>query len=327
MKYVYLDSYGRREDPFYFAVESILLEDLKEDLFFIWRVYDAVIIGKHQLLSNEVNKEFIKENNIKIFRRLSGGGAVFSDQGCIKYSFITKEFNKETVFKDKLDRIKKVFDHLQIPVVLSGRNDILHEDKKFSGNAYYRTNNGSCLHGTILYDTNFEKLVKSITPSDEKLISKGISSVRSRVCNMKDVVKLDQEVFTKILVDLICDGEYHLTKEQEKRIKDKEQLYGSDSFIYEQNPPYQYKNEKRFASGTVGLMIDVRRELMSEVYIYGDFFLNQELDDIKEKMLGKPFMSFDPKEAFNDIEMSEYINGLSNDEFYQLFLGERGQDE
>jgi len=324
MKYVHLDSYGRREDPFYFAVESVLLEDLDDDVFFIWRVFDAVIIGKHQLLQNEVNQSYTKEHEIKIFRRLSGGGAVFSDRGCIKYSFITKEFNKETVFKDKLEKIKSVFDDLNIPVEISGRNDILYEHKKFSGNAYYRTKQGSCLHGTILYDTDFEKLVRSISPSDEKLISKGISSVRSRVTNMKDIVGLKQDVFERFIVDRICDGVIELTDHQLKRINDLEKTYHSESFIFQKNPPYQYQKEKRFSCGSVGLTIEVKKEIITDVFFYGDFFLNQELDEIKQILIGQPFKSLKARELFKDIEVSDYINGLSNNEFYELFPIERG---
>lgn len=327
MKYVQLDSYGRREDPFYFAVESVLLEDLNDDVFFIWRVFDAVIIGKHQLLQNEVNQSYTTENKIKIFRRLSGGGAVFSDRGCIKYSFITKEFNKETVFKDKLERIKSVFDYLKIPVEISGRNDVLYENKKFSGNAYYRTKHGSCLHGTILFDTDFEKLVRSISPSDEKLISKGITSVRSRVINMKDVVGLNQEDFETILVNQLCDGVIELTENQIKRIKAFEKTYHSEAFIYQKNPPYQYKKEKRFACGSIGLTIEVKKEIITDVFFYGDFFLNQELDKIKQTLFGQSFTNLKVRALFKEIEISDYINELSNDEFYELFPIERGQDE
>ena len=166
-----------------------------------------------------------------------------------------------------------MFVKLSIETKISGRNDILYNDKKFSGNAYYKTKYGSCLHGTILYNTDIERLVKSITPSDEKLISKGIKSVKSRVMNMADVVGLDIEAFTSVVIDDICDGAYYLNSDQLQRISVYQKQYESNDFVYKKNPPYTYEYKKRFECGTVGIKIDVNKNIIKDVVIFGDFFL------------------------------------------------------
>lgn len=319
MKYVNLSRYGRQIDPFFFALESVLLEDLKEDLFFIWHVYGAVIIGKNQLLETEVNEAFLKENNIPVFRRLSGGGAVYSDEGCIKYSFLSKRFDKDTIFKDSLNQIKSVFDSLQIPVVLSGRNDILHDGKKFSGNAYFHNQYGSCLHGTILYDTNFETLVKSITPSNDKLISKGIESVRQRVTNMKDVVNMDIEDFTNYLVNHLTDGEYLLTKEQEDKVLNRMKQFSEPSYIRGNNPPYSFKHIKRFSCGSVGVKLDINRGVIRDFILYGDYFTDQDPNHLKPYFINQPFDIKTVEAIIQQFNINDYIVGLTNEEFISLF--------
>lgn len=322
MKKVDLTKYGRQKDPFFFALETILLEDLEDDLFFIWHVYGAVIIGKNQLIDTEVNLEYVKTHNIDIFRRLSGGGAVYSDEGCIKYSFLSKTHSKDELFKIALHKIKSVFDSIDIPVVISGRNDILYNDKKFSGNAFYRNEFGSCLHGTILYDTDFETLVKSIAPSNEKLISKGIESVRQRVINMKDVINEPIEAFERRIETVLTDGTYILTESQEKRVFDLMSRFSEVSFIEGFNPPYEYAHKKRFLAGTVGVKVLVHKQKINDIVIYGDFFTLKDLEDIKAKLLG---VMFDLRSIINgltDIKIEDYIIGLTNDDFYTLFMEE-----
>ncbi|MCU0104396.1 lipoate--protein ligase [Acholeplasma vituli] len=319
MKYVNLSRFGRQTDPFFFALETILLEDLKEDLFFIWHVYGAVIIGKNQLLETEVNEAFLKENNIPVFRRLSGGGAVYSDEGCIKYSFLSKRYDKETIFKESLNHIKSVFDALEIPVVLSGRNDILYEGKKFSGNAYFHNQYGSCLHGTILYDTDFETLVKSITPSNEKLISKGIESVRQRVINMKPVVNKDIEDFTNFLVNHLTDGEYILSEAQIDRVFALMNKFSDEAYIKGNNPPYAFKHMKRFTAGSVGVKLDVHRGIIKDFILYGDYFTDKDPIELKKQFMNQPFEINKIESIIQSIDISQYIVGLTNEEFKSLF--------
>lgn len=319
MKYVNLSRFGRQIDPFFFALESVLLEDLQEDLFFIWHVYGAVIIGKNQLLETEVNQAFLDENHIPVYRRLSGGGAVYSDEGCIKYSFLSKRYDQATIFKESLTKIKSVFDALNIPVELSGRNDILHNGKKFSGNAYFHNQYGSCLHGTILYDTDFETLVKSITPSNEKLISKGIESVRQRVVNMKPVVNQPIEVFTDFLVNHLTTGVYELSDEQIEKVMKRMKQFSEDSYIKGHNPPYAFKHMKRFNAGSVGVKLDINRGIIRDFIIYGDYFTHQDPQSLKSLFINQPFDLNHIESIIQSISIDDYIIGLTNIEFISLF--------
>ncbi|HKL61196.1 MAG TPA: lipoate protein ligase C-terminal domain-containing protein, partial [Acholeplasma sp.] len=206
-------------------------------------------------------------------------------------------------------------------------NDILYNDKKFSGNAYYKTKYGSCLHGTILYNTDIERLVKSITPSDEKLISKGIKSVKSRVMNMADVVGLDIEAFTSVVIDDICDGAYYLNSDQLQRISVYQKQYESNDFVYKKNPPYTYEYKKRFECGTVGIKIDVNKNIIKDVVIFGDFFSKNPIEQVSSRLIGLDYTKLDVNDVFKEIEISEYIIGLKNLMFYQLFMGGKKPNE
>jgi lipoate---protein ligase len=327
MKYVDLSKYGRQEDPFFFALETELLKHLESDLFFIWHVYGAVIIGKHQLIDTEVNKDYLNDQQIKVFRRLSGGGAVYSDEGCIKYSFLSKNFDKEKVFKSSLEKIKHVFDQLGVQTEISGRNDILFDGKKFSGNAYYRNQYGSCLHGTILFDTDFEKLVKSITPSNDKLISKGIESVRSRVVNLKPYLSLDQPSLEKYIEETLCDGVYHLSSEIEKAVFEQMAIYHDKTFIEGYNPNYEFNHKKRFAGGTLGLKLSIKKNLIEDVIFYGDYFLNEEPTLIQSRLLKQPFINLDIRTLLKDIQVGDYFLNITNEDFYSLLEDNDGNEK
>ena len=198
MKVYDLEKLGINKISFYLALEEYLLSKDVE-AFFVWRIDKSIIIGKHQLLEAEVNVDYALSLGAEIFRRPSGGGAIFADEGCFMYTFITKLRNKDEIYKKYLSYIKDALLKLGLNVTLSGRNDLLFNDKKFSGLALYETKDGACLHGTFLFDTNLENLVKCVTPSNEKLISKGIKSVSSRVINLKNYLKISKKEVIKAL--------------------------------------------------------------------------------------------------------------------------------
>ena len=187
MKTLDLTKYGRQTVSFYLALERYLLNSAEwcdKDLFFIWDIFPAIVCGKHQLIEAEVNMEHVRKIGVPIYRRHSGGGTIFADEGCFMFTFIKREGKRDDVFRNCLSAVVDAFGEIGLETELSGRNDLIFKEKKFSGNAYYRNDNGSILHGTLLYKTDLEQLVRTITPDNEKLISKGIESVRQRVINV-----------------------------------------------------------------------------------------------------------------------------------------------
>jgi lipoate-protein ligase A len=325
MKYINIDHLGRQKDSFFFALEEELLKRIKDDeeYFFIWRVFPGVVIGRNQLVQSEVNETYLKENNIGLYRRLSGGGCVYSDESCIKFTFITKQFDKEQIFKRYLSMIVDALHQLGLKVVFSGRNDILYDGKKFSGNAFYRNKYGAVLHGTILYDTNFEHLVKSITPSNDKLISKGIESVRQRVVNLKDLIQMETEEFTLFLVKSITNGELFLTKEEVEQVKRSEFKYLEHDWIYGNNPPFSATFSKRFPAGGVRVNLEIKNNTIKDIQLSGDYFTMQELDDLLTILKNVKYDKGSVQKALSNVDVSEYIMNLSNQELLEvLFLEE-----
>lgn len=323
MKYINIDHLGRQKDSFFFALEEEMLKRIKDDeeYFFIWRVFPGVVVGRNQLVQSEVNEAYLKENNIGLYRRLSGGGCVYSDESCIKFTFITKQFDKEMIFKRYLSMIVETLHKLGLQVVFSGRNDILYDGKKFSGNAFYRNKYGAVLHGTILYDTNFEHLVKSITPSNDKLISKGIESVRQRVVNLKDLIQMETEEFTTYLVKSITCEEIVLTEEELSRVYEVEAKYLTHDWIYGNNPPFTATFSKRFPAGGVRAHLEIKNNTIKHVELSGDYFTMQELDELLILLKDVKYDKKEVSKVLSTVEVSDYILNLSNAELLEvLFL-------
>lgn len=312
MKFIKLDI-KQRIDPFYFALEEYLLEK-DDEYIFIWDVFNSVIIGKHQLLHREVHLDYLKENNIKVYRRPSGGGAVYNDYGCIKYSFVSKRPKSEMyeVFLGLIQDFLKEY----IFVYFSGRNDLLFNEMKFSGNAYYQTKNGHVLHGTILYDTDLTVLKNALSPSKLKLESKGIKSVKSRVTNLKPHINLSREEFRKSMDNYFMRFEtVTLTNDEILEVKKRMNHYNNYDYIYGHNPKYKIEIKERFPYGEVIIYLDILNEKIMDIEIYGDFFEKKALDALKKEIIGISKINL---EKIMDLNPSLYIEGMSNTDLYNL---------
>lgn len=315
MKYINLNYYGRQTDPFYFALEKHLL-NLDDDFCFLWSVYPAVIIGKHQVSALEVDRNYLDHNNIFLFRRPSGGGAVYSDEGCIKYTFISKKLSKDELYLESLTTIKNFLLTLGLHAELSGRNDLLLNGQKFSGNAYYQTDKGRVLHGTLLFDTDLEKMVNVLTPSKEKLSSKGVNSVRSRVINLSEFVNLSRNEFIYLLERFLNGKERVLTNEEHLKVLGYKKEFESNTYIYGQEPKYQSLISKRFPFGEVIVNYEVKNNQIIRIKIYGDFFVNNSVSIMESKLIG-----FDLANDQLSIEVSDYIENMKNEDFINLLKG------
>jgi lipoic acid synthetase/lipoate-protein ligase A len=165
-----------------------LLPNAEDDaILFVWIVNPTVIIGRHQVLQNEVNTAFCQEHNIAVYRRKSGGGCVYADAGNLMVSYIARSTHSEQVFQDYLDRMSDFLRHMGYDAVKSTHNDIMIGKNKVSGNACFALPTATIVHGTLLYDVDYSVLQQAITPSEEKLAKHGVESVRQRVINIRDI--------------------------------------------------------------------------------------------------------------------------------------------
>ncbi len=321
MKTIDLTKYGRQNVSFYLALERYILnasEWLDEELFFIWDIHPAIVCGKHQLIEGEVNMEYVRKIGVPIYRRHSGGGTIFADEGCFMFTFIKRSGKRDDVFRECLSSVVRAFGEIGLETELSGRNDLLFKGKKFSGNAYYRNENGSILHGTLLYKTDIEQLVRTITPDNEKLISKGIESVRQRVINVGDYMTLGREELMRHLEDSIAGNREGLSQEEFDRVRAIEPEYLSDEWLWDNNPPYTFKNKQRFAWGAIEVRLDVKNGRIKSVEFNGDFFTHQDLKPLCDAFVDVEFRTEEMREALNRVKVEEYILGATTEDILSL---------
>lgn len=291
MKLIDLRKCSHHDGPFFFAVEEYFVKkvDEKEDLFFTWTLDSCVVIGRHQLLENEVNQSFMNEHRFPIWRRPSGGGTVFADRGCIMFSFITSHQNNQYVFGHYLNRVVEAFKGLGLTVTFTGRNDLLYEGHKISGSSFYRYKDRVVFHGTILYDVNIDHLVRAITPSDEKLISKGIASVRQRVTNIAEHLSLSKDDLIDYLSTTLCEDTYFLSLEERKAIDQLVRKYAMPEWIYEKNPPYSKEIKGSFPAGNIKVYLDIKYNKITEMRFSGDIFSLKPIEELTQVYRDTPF--------------------------------------
>lgn len=281
MKYVALPVEKVRRLSFYLAMEEYVARRIDEqDLFFMWQVEPSVIFGRNQLIENEVNLKFCRERGIKTYRRKSGGGCVYADMNNVMFSYVTKDEAVGFTFNRYINMVVLVLQNLGVDAKASGRNDVMIGDRKVSGNAFYHIPGRSIVHGTMLYDTDMVNMVGAITPTDEKLLSKGVASVRQRIALLKDYINLDIEQFKTFVRNNLCQGEIVLNEEDIRGIEEIEKDYLTDEFIYGNNPKYTIVRKCRIETvGDFEVRIEIKNGEIKGMVMLGDYFIVGDIDD------------------------------------------------
>lgn len=320
MKFLDLSKLGRNKCSFYFALEQYLLDKNDDEVFFFWDIYPSVIIGRHQLIANEVNEEFINSKGIELFRRVSGGGCVFADEGDFMFTFIANNTNVNDTFKIYLNKFCDALRKININATFTGRNDLLIGGKKFSGNAFFVKGNRSVLHGTFMYDVNIENLVRAITPCKEKLISKGVESVRQRVVNLKEHTDLTMSEIKEALKSFICDEVIYLSEDEVNLIREKEKDYLTHEWIRGNNPPYSLVKEKRFPNGLVNLRLDITKNKIKNISFGGDFMWLKDINELAKLFIGLEFTIESIDRVLKEVKVEEYVMGITNNDLLSLLF-------
>ena len=192
---LYLES-SSNDPAFNLALEQYVFDVLsqEDEFFMLWRNRDAVIVGLNQNTHDEINSGFLDDNDIPVIRRLSGGGAVFHDLGNLNFTFVTSVNGAADSFEVSMRPIADALISLGLGAELIGRNDMTLGGRKISGSAQYLKDGKLMHHGTLLYDTDLEKMSKALHVADEKLASKGIKSIRSRVTNIREHLAKDMTI-------------------------------------------------------------------------------------------------------------------------------------
>jgi lipoate-protein ligase A len=320
-------------DPtFNLALEQYLFNTMPrgQRLFMLWQNRDSVIVGRHQNTAEEIDRTFAEENNIVVVRRRSGGGAVFHDLGNINYTIISDVADPEQMsIRDACRPVLDALNRMGIPAVWQSRNDILVDGKKFSGNAMYFRDGRLMVHGTILFDVDFDKMAKVLRVSEDKYRSKSVKSVRARVANLKEYVPRDMTLdqFRSSLRSHIVQSEetvsFTLTEEDLAGIESIQRArYANWEWNRAHSPRFDVERHRHFPGvGTIHLRLQVEEGRISAFSSEGDYFGNRTGAELGQKLLGIPLNETALHRALAGISLEEYYVGLSEHEFIQLVLG------
>ena len=307
---------------YYLAMEEYVARHMEsDDYFFMWQVTPTVIFGRNQLIQSEVNLEYCRTHGINTFRRKSGGGCVYADKSNIMFSYITHNENVNLTFSKYIGMVVEMLRKLGVPATASGRNDIMIGDRKVSGNAFYHIPGRSIVHGTMLYDTNMQNMVGAITPSDEKLVSKGINSVRQHITLLKDHIEMDIEAFKTFVKNDLCSREVVLDEAAMNEISRIEEEYLTDDFIYGNNPRYNIQRQGRIEGvGDFVVNIEMKNDVIKDVDIKGDYFLVGDIgQQVIAPLIDRHLTKEDLEAALPD-RLDDVILNMKKADFVGLLL-------
>lgn len=326
----YIENYSN--DPRYnLAFEEYCFKYLPrdEDYLLLWINSPAIIIGKNQNTIEEVNSEYIKMKGIQVVRRITGGGAVYHDLGNLNFSIITNAEGSKIDFKKYNISILEALIKLGVKCELSGRNDITIEGKKFSGIAQSIWKDRVLNHGTLLFNTELDVLNNALNVKKDKIESKGVKSVKSRVTNIKDHLNVDVDIeeFREILARSILntdDVEAKTLKLNEEQLQEIDKLfqekYSTWEWNYGSSPPFNYKNYRRFPFGSVEVRLEVKHGSISECKIYGDFFGTEDISILEKRLIGQKYEKEGLGKFLTEIDLKEYFGGIRKEDFLDLLI-------
>ncbi|WP_311406672.1 lipoate--protein ligase [Liquorilactobacillus uvarum] len=334
MQYVAMPTFDIRRN---LATEQYLMNNdkLTLPLMLFYIEEPCVIVGRNQNTLEEVNQKYCREKEVTVTRRLSGGGAMYQDLGNLCFSFIVDADSRQ--FGDFKTMVAPIVDALHKMGVtgaeVTGRNDIVVDGKKFSGNAMYTRGGKTFSHGTLMLDVDTDEVTKTLNVPLDKIKSKGIKSVRSRVTNLRPYLSpefknITTEEFRDLLIknvlgvndiSQIGQYEYKLTDDDEGQIaKIEEELYSNWDWVYGQSPEFTVKKRQHFTNGTIDARILVEKGKIKNITFFGDFFGTNVVSELGKVLAGCMFEKDEIEKALKDIDLNQYFQGIPRQSVIEL---------
>ncbi|MBR7150328.1 MAG: lipoate--protein ligase [Oscillospiraceae bacterium] len=309
------------------AAEQYVFDCLPRDRMYVmlWQNDNAIIVGKYQNTLAEINRAFVEEHGIRVVRRLSGGGAVYHDLGNLNYTFISDAGNEPTVnFRVFCEPVVQALARLGVTAEINGRNDITIDERKFSGNAQYLREGRVMHHGTILFDAKLDTVQQALQVDPAKIASKGRKSVRSRVTNVCEHLPkpYTMDEFRAVLLDEIASQgeEYVFTPEDIAAIDQiRAERYATWEWNYGSSPKCTLLRRARIEGcGLVEAYINVENGLVSGVEFRGDFFSQEEPQNLEKYLVGLRPERSAFAEALADVDVARYFAALTTEQLVDI---------
>lgn len=326
---LFIDNKGINDPQINLAIEEYALKnlDINETYLLFYINAPSIIIGKNQNTIEEISTEYVEKNGITVVRRLSGGGAVYHDLGNLNFSFITKDDGESFHnFRKFTEPVVNALKKLGVNAELSGRNDLTVEGRKISGNAQFSTRGRMFSHGTLMFDSEIDHVVSSLRVKKDKIESKGIKSIRSRVANISEFLheRVTIEEFRTLLLknifgDIDDIPEYVLTEEDWEKIHQlSKERYQNWDWNYGKSPKFDLQHSHRFPVGSIDIRLNVNKGIIEECKIYGDFFGVGDVGEIEEKLTGQRYERAAIEEALKGTDIKHYFGNITMEDFLQL---------
>jgi len=325
-------------DPYFnMALEEYLMKfyPSDKDILMLWQSGPAVLIGRYQNTIAQINQDFVRENDIKIARRITGGGSVYQDFGNVNYSYIIRDgksvqYNYKKLAEPVIDALIK----LGVKAEFNGRNDITIEGRKISGNAQHVYKNTVLHHGTLLLNSDLENLSNVLKVKKDKLANKGIDSVASRVANISEflpsllsMTEFREKIFTSILKNNPHAQPLILTQHDIDAAEDlANSKFRTWEWNYSESPDYNYYRANRFPGGEVELYIKISESsIIENIRIFGDFLGGEDIAFIEQSLMDVKFSPESIRTILTRIDVPRYFAGTDLDSIIELFFKEEGE--
>ena len=317
--------YHHSTDPFFnVATDEYIFKTIQEDCFMLWRNDNAIVVGKHQNTLAEINLDFVKEHNIQVVRRLSGGGTVYHDMGNLNFSFTqTGKTSALVDFKKYTQPIVEVLQKLGVDAKFTGNSDLMIGDKKISGNAEHVFKNKILHHGTLLFTSEIKNLSGVLKINRSKYDDKAVRSIPKPVTNISEHLKypLNIEEFTQKVMEHVLSTRpdavlYEFSKEDLSAIqKLRDEKYATWEWNFGRSPNYSLRKEIKNGMVKMEMQVEVEKGIIKKINIEGDLFKGKDIAEIETALVNIAHEENAIRKVLNQYPIEKYFNGLPSDDF------------
>ena len=319
-------------DPYFnLAAEEYAMDRFDRDVFMLWRNAPAIIVGRHQNTLAEINPDYVRERNLPVVRRLSGGGAVFHDLGNLNFTFIAggaDAHRTEVDFRRFTQPIIEALQQLGVDARFEGRNDLTIDGRKFSGNAEYVHRGRILHHGTLLFSARMADVAAALRPDPAKFADKAVKSVRSRVTNISEHLPRPMTVaaFRDYLMEYVMTGTpgaaaHAFTAEDLAAIDHlRDTKYATWEWNFGHSPRYNFSKRARTPGGTVEATIEVTDGIIRAAHFYGDYFTRGDPAELAAALVGTPHREDALRERLNTLAVERYFVNVTAEDLTTVLL-------